>query len=45
MSAAKWRYGRKIRSSGLMADAWNDTVDILSGSTALARLGPHVARS
>jgi cation diffusion facilitator family transporter len=39
MSNAKWRYGRKIQSSGLIADAWNDTVDILSGSTALLGLG------
>ena len=39
MSAAKWRYGRRIQSSGLVADAWNDTVDILSGTTALIGLG------
>jgi cation diffusion facilitator family transporter len=39
MSAAKWRYGRRIQSSGLIADAWNDTVDILSGATALIGLG------
>ncbi len=39
MSAAKWRYGRRIQSSGLIADAWNDTVDILSGATALVGLG------
>jgi cation diffusion facilitator family transporter len=39
LSSAKWRYGRKIQSSGLIADAWNDTVDILSGSTALLGLG------
>jgi cation diffusion facilitator family transporter len=39
MSATKWRYGRKIQSSGLIADAWNDTVDILSGATALLGLG------
>jgi cation diffusion facilitator family transporter len=39
MSTAKWRYGRRIQSSGLIADAWNDTVDILSGITALAGLG------
>jgi len=39
MSLMKRRYGRKIRSSALLADAWNDTVDILSGSTALAALG------
>ena len=39
MSVAKRRYGRKIRSSALVADAWNDTVDVLSGSTALVALG------
>jgi cation diffusion facilitator family transporter len=39
LSAAKWRYGHKIQSSGLIADAWNDTVDILSGATALLGLG------
>jgi len=39
MSASKRHYGRKIQSSGLIADAWNDTVDILSGSTALVGLG------
>jgi cation diffusion facilitator family transporter len=39
MSAAKWRYGRRIQSSGLIADAWNDTVDVLSGTTALIGLG------
>jgi cation diffusion facilitator family transporter len=39
LSNAKWRYGRKIQSSGLIADAWNDAVDILSGATALLGLG------
>jgi cation diffusion facilitator family transporter len=39
MSLVKRRLGRKIRSSALLADAWNDTVDILSGSTALVALG------
>jgi cation diffusion facilitator family transporter len=39
MSAAKRTYGRKINSSGLVADAWNDTVDILSGTVALLGLG------
>src|SRR5260370_41097821 len=38
-SVAKRRYGRRIRSSALLADAWNDTVDVLSGSTALVALG------
>jgi cation diffusion facilitator family transporter len=39
LSAYKRHYGRKIQSSGLIADAWNDTVDILSGATALVGLG------
>jgi cation diffusion facilitator family transporter len=39
MSLWKRRLGRKISSSALLADAWNDTVDILSGSTALVALG------
>jgi cation diffusion facilitator family transporter len=37
-STAKRTYGRKISSSGLIADAWNDTVDVLSGAVALAGL-------
>jgi len=35
-SFAKWRIGRRIGSASLTADAWHDTVDILSGATALA---------
>jgi cation diffusion facilitator family transporter len=35
MSLTKWRLGRKIRSAALSADAWHDTVDILSGTVAL----------
>jgi cation diffusion facilitator family transporter len=35
MSFTKWRLGRRIRSAGLSADAWHDTVDILSGTVAL----------
>ncbi len=35
MSASKRRYARKIGSAALIADAWNDTVDILSGAVAL----------
>ncbi len=35
----KFKVGRRIGSSGLIADAWNDTVDILSGSVALAAVG------
>jgi cation diffusion facilitator family transporter len=39
MSAVKFHYGKKIRSAGLRADAWNDFVDILSALTALTALG------
>lgn len=39
MAALKLRVGRRIRSSALVADAWNDTVDILSGSVALVAVG------
>jgi len=35
MSLAKWRLGRKIGSASLTAVAWHDTVDMLSGLTAL----------
>lgn len=39
LMAVKFRYGRKIRSAALVSDAWNDTVDILSGTAALTALG------
>ncbi len=39
LSLTKRRYARKIRSSALEADAWNDSVDILSGTTAFCGLG------
>ncbi len=35
MGVTKFRYGRRIRSEALVADAWNDTVDIVSAFTAL----------
>jgi cation diffusion facilitator family transporter len=35
MSALKFRVGRRIQSLSLVADAWNDTVDILSAVAAL----------
>ena len=35
MSAIKFRVGRRIQSASLVADAWNDTVDILAASAAL----------
>ncbi len=39
LSAVKLRYGRRIQSAALVADAWNDMVDILSGTLALAAVG------
>ena len=39
MSLTKRTYARKIRSAALKADAWNDSVDVLSGTTALIGLG------
>jgi cation diffusion facilitator family transporter len=46
LSAVKFHYGRKIRSAALLADAWNDSVDILSALAALvavsfAIVAPH----
>ena len=35
MSSVKFRVAYRIRSSALLADAWNDTVDILSAFAAL----------
>jgi cation diffusion facilitator family transporter len=39
MAAIKFRVGRRIKSASLVADAWNDSVDILSAGAALAALG------
>jgi len=39
LSTLKFHYGRRTRSGALIADAWNDTVDILSGTSALIALG------
>ena len=39
LSTYKFKIGRQIGSSALRADAWNDTVDILSGTVALVALG------
>ena len=39
MSLAKWRLSLKIRSTAMRADATNDMLDVLSGSTALLALG------
>jgi cation diffusion facilitator family transporter len=37
--AVKIRIGRRIRSSSLVADAWNDAVDVLSAAAACVALG------
>jgi cation diffusion facilitator family transporter len=39
MSSVKFRVGRRLRSSALIADAWNDAVDILSALAALTAVG------
>jgi cation diffusion facilitator family transporter len=46
LSAVKFHFGKKIRSAGLVADAWNDCVDIVSALAALVAvsfsiLAPH----
>ncbi|MCC7010896.1 MAG: cation transporter [Acidobacteria bacterium] len=38
-AALKFRVGRRVESTSLMADAWNDSVDILSASGALVAVG------
>jgi cation diffusion facilitator family transporter len=35
MSVVKFRVGRRIQSASLIADAWNDTVDIFGATAAL----------
>jgi cation diffusion facilitator family transporter len=39
MSGVKFRVGRRIRSLSLVADAWNDTVDIFAALSALVAVG------
>jgi len=39
LMAMKFRVGRRVGSAALLADAWNDSVDILSAAAALAGLG------
>lgn len=38
LSRVKFRFGRRIGSSALVADAWNDFVDIVSAVTAMTAL-------
>jgi cation diffusion facilitator family transporter len=39
LSALKFRYGRRIYSAAIVADAWNDFVDIVSATVAMVALG------
>lgn len=39
LAVAKFRIGRRIYSAALRADAWNDSVDILSALSALTAVG------
>lgn len=39
MSGIKFTVGRRIQSASLVADAWNDTVDILAALVALTAVG------
>jgi cation diffusion facilitator family transporter len=38
LSATKFRYGKKIHSAALVADGWNDFVDIISAAAAMTAL-------
>jgi len=39
LAAFKFRYGRKLKSDSLTADAWNDAMDTLSAALALCAVG------
>jgi len=39
LATYKFRIGRRLRSSSLIADAWNDSVDILSAISAAVAVG------
>jgi cation diffusion facilitator family transporter len=39
LSALKFYYGRRLRSTALRADAWNDAMDTLSALVALSAVG------
>jgi len=43
MAIWKFRVGKRIQSSALTADAWNDAVDILSAVAALIAVGLSIA--
>jgi cation diffusion facilitator family transporter len=39
LAALKFRYGRKLQSEALIADAWNDAMDTISAIAALIAVG------
>jgi cation diffusion facilitator family transporter len=39
LATFKFRYGRRLQSSALVADGWNDTTDCLSAAVALLGVG------
>lgn len=39
LSSVKFRYGKRIQSAAILADAWNDFVDIVSAAVAVTALG------
>ncbi len=39
LSTSKFKVGRRIQSAALVADAWNDMIDILSALSALTAVG------
>lgn len=39
LAAFKFRYGRRMKSASLIADAWNDAMDTLSAVSALIAVG------
>jgi cation diffusion facilitator family transporter len=39
LSALKFRYGKKLQSDALIADAWNDAMDTISAIAALIAVG------
>jgi cation diffusion facilitator family transporter len=39
LSVVKFRIGRQLHSASLVADAWNDTVDILAATVSLIAVG------
>lgn len=43
LASFKFRYGHKLRSAALSADAWNDTMDIVSALAALSAVGLTLA--